>query len=200
MKAGKAGLKWRDVIFLAVGLALAIAGFGAYHTTQGAAIADGTEAAAKHDAPILAAEPIVEASPSAQKASGIETAPISPKRVQPTTHVYADVPDLQSLFDLRNKWASGKADLNAAQAQYAIAQAQYRRNTVLFDGKHTVSEQTLQDSRAAMLTSILVHRYHAKRRFLGGSASPTSKCRPLSYLMLRDGAPTRTTILPADPS
>lgn len=153
MKAGKAGLKWRDVIFLAVGLALAIAGFGAYHTTQGAAIADGTEAAAKHDAPILAAEPIVEASPSAQKASGIETAPILPKRVQPTTHVYADVPDLQSLFDLRNKWASGKADLNAAQAQYAIAQAQYRRNTVLFDGKHTVSEQTLQDSRAAMLTS-----------------------------------------------
>lgn len=152
-KAKKTGSKWRDAAFLAFGLVLAILGFGAYQIAHGGAVADGAAAAANNNAPTLAALPIVDASPPAQKASGIETAAISPKRVQPATEVYADVLDLQSLFDLRNKWASGKADLDSAQAQYAIAQAQYSRDKVLFDGKHTVSEQTLQDSRAAMLTS-----------------------------------------------
>lgn len=153
MKAMKTGSKWRDAAFLAFGVVLTVTAFGTYQMTHGTAVADGAAAAASKDAPTLTAEPIVNASPSAQKASGIETAAISPNHVQPATEVYADVLDLQPLFDLRNKWASGKADLDSAQAQYAIAQAQYSRNKVLFDGKHTVSEQTLQDSRAAMLTS-----------------------------------------------
>ena len=152
-KATRTGSKWRDASFLIFGVVLTVTAFGAYQMTHGTAVADGAAAAVSKDAPPLTAEPIVNASPSAQKASGIETAAISPKRVQPTIEVYAEILDLQPLFDLRNKWAGGKADLDSAQAQYAIAQAQYSRNKVLFDGKHTVSEQTLQDSRAVMLTS-----------------------------------------------
>lgn len=95
-KATKTGSKWRDASFLAFGVVLAIGGFGVYQITHGTAVADRAATAAGNDASTLAAELIVKASPLAQKASGIETAAISPKRVQPTIEVYADVLDLQS--------------------------------------------------------------------------------------------------------
>ncbi|MBN9067650.1 MAG: hypothetical protein J0H60_14690, partial [Rhizobiales bacterium] len=77
-KTTKTGSKWRDASLMVFGVILAVTDFGAYQMTHVTAVADGAAAAASKDAPILAAEPIVNASPSAQKASGIETAAISP--------------------------------------------------------------------------------------------------------------------------
>lgn len=144
--------RWPVAVGVLVGVALAAGAFVAYDLTHGAAVADTSATAATNPAQALSGQLVVAASRQAQKASGIETAPISSERVSPTTDVYADVIDLQPLFDLSNKWASDNADLDTAQAQVDVAKAKYDRNSVLYGGKSTVSEQTLQDSHATLLS------------------------------------------------
>ena len=95
-------------------------------------------------------ETVVVLSTDVQHASHIEVASLALASVQPHSAAWATVIDLQPLFDLSNRLAAARADLDTLTAQARNSHAQYERSHVLFEDDRNVSQKSLQDARAAM--------------------------------------------------
>ncbi|MFC0401405.1 metal transporter [Paraburkholderia rhizosphaerae] len=95
-------------------------------------------------------ETVLVVSREMQRASHIEVSALSVITAAPARTAYATVVDLQSLFDLRNRLAAARADLDTFSAQAANSRVQFARSQTLFDDDRNVSRKTLQDADAAM--------------------------------------------------
>lgn len=127
------------------------AGWYIYRTLDpGAAASTTVQAAPAPTVQTVNGETVVTVGADAQRASRIETAPLSATPVQADTAAYATVIDLQPLFDLRNRLAAARADLDTLRAQAGNSSAQFERSHVLFEDDRNVSQKSLQDARAAM--------------------------------------------------
>ncbi len=95
-------------------------------------------------------ETVVVVSPEAQRASHIEEAPLAAVTSQSGISAYATVIDLQPLFDLRNRLASARADVDTFTAQAASSRTQYQGSRTLYADDRNVSLKTLQAAQSAM--------------------------------------------------
>ncbi len=135
---------------LSVALA-AGAGWYIYRTLDPGAAAPATvHAAPQPTVQTVDGETVVTVGPDMQRASHIDTAPLSATPVQAGPPAYATVIDLQPLFDLRNRRAAARADLDTLRAQAGNSRAQFERSRVLFEDDRNISQKSLQDARAAM--------------------------------------------------
>jgi len=219
-------MKPRLLLFCAITLALAAGGGGyIYQTLYPGPSAATTAAPAAPTAPqsdvqTVNGETVVSVSQDVQKASHLEVAPLAFATVQPDSTAWATVVDLQPLFDLRNRLAAARADLDTLTAQAGNSHAQYERSNVLFEDDRNVSQKALQDSRAVMQadqarlksTTAAVSGLEATLRQQFGdalaSASPTSASDLFQRLSsgraallrvtlpagLRDAPPARITV------
>jgi membrane fusion protein, multidrug efflux system len=103
-------------------------------------------AAAKGDTGELA----VIVKTNAQRASGIEVAPLATSPVSGRQVAYVTVLDLKSLFDLHNSYATARADRDAAKVQADTSAAQYDRQRTLYQDSRATSQKSMQDAQAAM--------------------------------------------------
>ncbi|MBN3849791.1 metal transporter [Paraburkholderia sp. Ac-20342] len=146
-------MKYRLLFFGVVTIALA-AGAGCYiHAALGAqpaATPATAQAAPQLDVQTVNGETVVTVSPEVQRASHIEVAPLALATVQPDSTAWTTVVDLQPLFDLRNRLAAARADLDTLTAQAGNSHTQYERSNVLFEDDRNVSQKSLQDARTAM--------------------------------------------------
>lgn len=140
------------IVLVAFAVAAAAAGGYVYRTATRPAAAAPPAAASSQRVQVVNGETTVLISPDMQRASHIEVEPIATAALQAEKTAYAVVIDLQPLFDLRNRWASARADQESARAQVEASRSQYERNRVLFENDQNVSQKTLQDSRAVMQT------------------------------------------------
>jgi multidrug efflux system membrane fusion protein len=189
-------MKPRLILFGAVSLALA-AGAGWYlYRTAHSSPASHTATAQTAPQPTVQTvngETVVVVSRDAQRASHIEIAPLAASSVQADRTAYAIVIDLQPLFDLRNRWAAARADLDTLTAQALNTQAQYERSRVLFEDDRNVSQKTLQDARAAMQADeaklqsarAALHGVDATMRQQFGDALASAAMAPTSDLFQR---------------
>jgi multidrug efflux pump subunit AcrA (membrane-fusion protein) len=130
---------------------LAGAGWYIYRTLDpGASTAVTVQAAPQPTVQTVNGETVVTVSPDMQRASHIDIAPLSATLVRTDTTAYATVIDLQPLFDLRNRLAAARADLDTLRAQAGNSRAQFERSHVLFEDDRNVSQKSLQDAQAAM--------------------------------------------------
>lgn len=135
---------------LSVALA-AGAGWYIYRTLDPGAAAPATvRAAPPPTVQTVNGETVVTVSPDMQRASHIDTAPLSATPVQADTTAYATVIDLQPLFDLGNRLAAARADLDTLRAQAGNSRAQFERSHALFEDDRNISQKSLQDAQAAM--------------------------------------------------
>lgn len=109
-------MKLRLILLSVISLALA-AGAGWYILNQAFDDASASTATAARSAPTPAVqtvngETVVVVSPEAQRASHIEVAPLAAVMSQSGISADAMVIDLQPLFDLRNRLASARADVD----------------------------------------------------------------------------------------
>jgi hypothetical protein len=111
-------------------------------------------------------ETVVVVSPDAQRASHINVAPLVETNTAPMRTAYATVIDLQPLFDLRNRLAAARADVDTLAAQADNAHAQYARSRALFDDDQNVSRKSLQDAATAMAANDA--KLRSARATLGG--------------------------------
>jgi hypothetical protein len=102
---------------------------------------------------VVNGETVVVIGSDGQRASHIEAAPIAAASAAPETAVYGSVIDPQPLFDLRDRLATARADREGARAQADASRAQYERTRTLFEDNRNVSQKSLQDARAAMVTA-----------------------------------------------
>lgn len=146
-------MKYRLFIFCAVTIALAAGAcwyiYQTLYPTPSASPAT-AQSAPQPAVQTVNGETVVVVSTDVQRASHIEVAPLALATVQPDTAAWATVIDLQPLFDLRNRLAAARADLDTLTAQAGNSHAQYERNHVLFDDDRNVSQKNLQDARAVM--------------------------------------------------
>ncbi|PVX85582.1 efflux RND transporter periplasmic adaptor subunit [Paraburkholderia unamae] len=147
-------MKLRLIFFCALSLALC-AGTGWYIINQAFDDSGASAAAAAQPAPPPAVqtvngETVVVVSPDAQRAGHIEVAPLAAVRTQPGIHADATVVDLQPLFDLRNRLASARADVDTFSAQAAASRAQYDSSRTLFADDRNISQKSLQAAQSAM--------------------------------------------------
>ncbi|MDG0027555.1 metal transporter [Trinickia sp. Y13] len=98
----------------------------------------------------IGAERVLTIGLDAQRASGIEVAPVTTTRVRTQYDAYATVVDPQPLFDLSTRLAAAQADVATVAEQAGNSKAQYQRSRQLFDDDHNVSLKALQDSHALM--------------------------------------------------
>ncbi|KWC23388.1 metal transporter [Burkholderia ubonensis] len=95
-------------------------------------------------------ETVVVVGPDVQRASHIEVSPLVETAGGQTRAAYATVLDLQPFFDLRNRLAAARADLETLTAQAGNSRAQYARSRTLFEDDRNVSRKSLQDADAVM--------------------------------------------------
>jgi hypothetical protein len=95
-------------------------------------------------------ETVVFVSPAAQRASHIEVSALGVTNTASTRSAYATVIDLQPFFDLRNRLATARSDVDTLTAQAANSRAQFTRSQALFADDQNVSRKSLQDAEAAM--------------------------------------------------
>ncbi|HDR9762066.1 TPA: metal transporter [Burkholderia cepacia ATCC 25416] len=145
-------MKPRLLVLSILSVALAAgAGWYIYRTLDpGAAAPTTVQVAPQPTVQTVNGKTVVTVSPDAQRASHIDTAPLASTAVQADTPAYATVIDLQPLFDLRNRLAAARADLDTLHAQAGNSRAQFERSHVLFEDDRNVSQKSLQDARAAM--------------------------------------------------
>lgn len=115
-----------------------------------------------------------------QRASGIAVAPLLASTAQPDFPLYATVIDLQPLFDLSNRLATGRAEYDGARAQAATTRAQLERAERLYRDDHNVSLKSVQEARAAEVanearlraaqTALLVIEAEIRQQFGGALA------------------------------
>jgi hypothetical protein len=94
-------------------------------------------------------ETVVVVGPDLQRASHIVTSPLVATTVRPERTAYATVIDLAPLFDLRNRLATARGDLDTIRAQAGNSRTQYERSRVLFEDDRNISQKSLQDAQAA---------------------------------------------------
>ncbi|MBX4144835.1 metal transporter, partial [Ralstonia pickettii] len=136
-------MKLRLILLSVISLALA-AGAGWYILNQAFDDASASTATAARSAPTPAVqtvngETVVVVSPEAQRASHIEVAPLAAVMSQSGISADAMVIDLQPLFDLRNRLASARADVDTFTAQAASSRTQYQGSRTLFADDRNVS-------------------------------------------------------------
>ncbi|KIG11196.1 hypothetical protein BurMR1_1856 [Burkholderia sp. MR1] len=150
-------MKYRLLFFCAVTIALAAGAcwyiYQTLHREPSAAAS--ASAAAAQSAPRSGVQTVngeiaVIVSRDVQRASHIEVAPLAAATVQPERTAWATVVDLQPLFDLRNRLAAARADLDTLTAQAGNSHMQYERSHALFEDDRNVSQKSLQDARAVM--------------------------------------------------
>lgn len=95
-------------------------------------------------------ETVVIVGPAKQRASHISVSPVSAFTERSFVSAYATVIDLQPLYDLHNRRAAARADVDTAMAQAATSKAQYERSRTLFADDRNVSQKSLEDARTAM--------------------------------------------------
>ncbi|HAN56694.1 MAG TPA: multidrug transporter [Betaproteobacteria bacterium] len=87
-------------------------------------------------------------SPGQMTLSGIEVQALPVTRFQPQTSAYASVLDPGPLLQLRGQLRSAQLQTDAARAQAAASEREYRRLTVLNGQDHTVSDKVTETARA----------------------------------------------------
>lgn len=146
-------MKLRLILLSVVSLALAsVAGWYIYQTFRDSGAATST-AAQSSPLPVVQTvngETVVVVSADEQHASHIEVASLASIDSQPDISAYATVIDLQPLFDLRNRLASARADVDTLTAQAASSRTQYQSNRTLFADDRNVSQKSLQAAQATM--------------------------------------------------
>ncbi len=91
----------------------------------------------------------VEITPQQLTASGIEAQALPITRFQPQTSVYASVLDPGPLLLLRGQLRSAQVQTDAARAQAAASEREYRRLALLNSQDHTVSDKVTEAAHAA---------------------------------------------------
>ncbi|MEX3941321.1 metal transporter [Paraburkholderia sp. BR10937] len=147
-------MKYRLIFLIVLSLALC-AGAGWYIINQafddsGASAAKAAPSAPQAAVQTVNGETVVVVSPEAQRAGHIEVAPLAAVTSQPGISADATVIDLQPLFDLRNRLASARADVDTFAAQAASSRTQYEGSRTLFADDRNVSQKTLQAAQATM--------------------------------------------------
>ena len=147
-------MKFR-LIFLSI-VSLALCAFaGWYIINQAFDDSGATAAGAAQSAPPPAVqtvngETVVVVSPDAQRAGHIEVAPLAAVTSQSSIGADATVIDLQPLFDLRNRLASARADVDTFTAQAASSRTQYEGSRTLFADDRNISQKSLQAAQSTM--------------------------------------------------
>lgn len=95
-------------------------------------------------------ETVVVVSAEAQRASHIEVAPLAAVTSQSGISADTTVIDLQPFFDLRNRLASARADVDSFAAQAASSRTQYQGSRTLYADDRNVSLKSLQAAQSAM--------------------------------------------------
>jgi hypothetical protein len=152
------------VLLVASVVAVAAAGWYIYRTlsaepaaraanaTQAAPATPAGSAAPAQRVQVVNGETVVVVGNAVQRAAHIEAAPVASTTVIPQAAAYGSVIDPQPLFDLRNRLATARADRDGARAQADASRAQYERTRALFEDNRNVSQKSLQDAGAAMVT------------------------------------------------
>lgn len=148
----------RRVILLPL-IALFLAGGAGWYLFQsfhdaGASTATATTAASQSGPPptvqTVAGETVVVVSPEAQRASHIAVSPLTAVTSRSDIGADAMVLDLQPLFDLRNRLASARADVDTFTAQAANSRAQYQASRTLYADDRNISLKSLQAAQSTM--------------------------------------------------
>ncbi|HKT95513.1 MAG TPA: metal transporter [Paraburkholderia sp.] len=147
-------MKLRLILLSVISLALAGAA-GWYIINQAFDDSGATTATAAPPAPPPAVqtvngETVVVVSAEAQRASHIEVAPLAAVTSQSGISADATVIDLQPLFDLRNRLASARADVDTFTAQVDSSRTQYEGSRTLYADDRNVSLKSLQAAQSAM--------------------------------------------------
>ncbi|MFM0327743.1 efflux RND transporter periplasmic adaptor subunit [Caballeronia glebae] len=148
-------MKYRLPFFCAVTIALATGACWYIYRTRHREPSAAASAAAAQNAPrsgvqTVNGETVVIVSRDVQQASHIEVAPLATATAQRERTAWATVVDLQPLFDLRNRLAAARADLDTLTAQAGNSHTQFERSNALFEDDRNVSQKSLQDARAVM--------------------------------------------------
>ena len=145
-------MKLRLAFFCALAVALVAAGWFAYAAlgTYQSAQAATPNATPQPTALTVNGETVVVVSPDAQRASHIDVSPLAVTTAERTRTAYATVVDLQPLFELSNRRAAARADVDTFAAQAGNSHAQYARSQTLFNDAQNASRKSLQDADTAM--------------------------------------------------
>lgn len=146
-------MKLRLIPLSVVSLALAVgAGWYIYQTFLDTSTSTtvATQSAPPRAVQTVYGETVVVVGPEEQRASHIEVAPLTAVTRQANISAYATVIDLQPLFDLRNRLAGARADVETFTAQVASSRAQYQRSRTLFADDRNISQKSFQDAQSAM--------------------------------------------------
>lgn len=142
------------LILLSV-ISLALASSAGWYIYQAAHDSGASTATAAQSAPAPAVqtvngETVVVLSAEAQRASHIEVAPLAAVASQSGISADATVIDLQPLFDLRNRLASARADVDTFTAQAASSRMQYQGSRTLFADDRNISQKSLLAAASTM--------------------------------------------------
>ncbi|BBP05800.1 hypothetical protein TPL01_07070 [Sulfuriferula plumbiphila] len=116
----------------------------------------------------------VAISPEQMTASGIEAQVLPITRFQPQTSAYASVLDPGPLLQLRGQLRSAQLQTDAARAQAAASEREYRRLALLNGQDHTVSDKVTETARATWQAD-RAHRQSARAALL--AARDTARSR-----------------------
>jgi multidrug efflux pump subunit AcrA (membrane-fusion protein) len=143
------------LLLVASAVLVAAAGWYVYRTMSGmpGTSAKTPPAAQSQRVQTVNGETVVMVATDVQRGSHMEVAPLAASVLPLESSAYATVIDLQPLFDLRNRLAAARADLDSARAQADASRAQYERSRVLFADDRNVSQKSVQDASAAMQTA-----------------------------------------------
>ncbi len=101
-------------------------------------------------APAGRGDPFIVDDASAQRASGIETAPLVESAISVGQAAYVTVVDSKAFIDLHKSYATAQANRDAAKVQAQTSEAQYERQRGLYKESNNASLKSMQDAQAAM--------------------------------------------------
>jgi multidrug efflux system membrane fusion protein len=147
-------MRFRLLVLGVLSLALC-AGAGWYFIKQalddpGASTAMAAQATPPPAVQTVNGETVVVVSADAQGAGHIEVAPLAAVTSQPGISADATVIDLQPLFDLRNRLAGARADVDTFIAQASNSRTQYEDSRTLFADDRNISQKSLLAAQSAM--------------------------------------------------
>jgi len=108
-----------------------------------------TPVAATQSVTIVNGVTVVMLAPATQTQSGIRTESLSVASYRAETAAYGTVLDLQPLIDLGTRYASARADADAARAMAAASRQEYERSRLLYQDNQNVSLKNYQAAQAA---------------------------------------------------
>ena len=94
---------------------------------------------------------IITLDTATQVQSGLRVESLSSTRHRTETTAYGTVLDLQPLLDLRTRFMSTQADVDATKAAIAVSRQESERNRILYQDNQNVSLKTYQAAQAAYL-------------------------------------------------